>query len=207
MRTFKTRRTGFRLACLLLGLSLLFPYFAMAAEGSGAKGALSEVKPKKGPPPIMLADAKKITELLKAAENKVVVLNIWATYCPPCVAEMPELAAFYNKHEGKDVVFISLSADEPEDIESKIRPFQAKLNLPFPIYVLNESDPKKFMKAVKTELTGVIPATLFYDTRGNAKRVWIGALTEEKLEELLKPLLKNPKKAIQESGGGVSKTS
>ena len=53
-----------------------------------------------------------LTDLLAKNKGKVVMLNFFATWCPPCRMEIPELVKMHKKYEGKDVVIISLSVDE-----------------------------------------------------------------------------------------------
>ena len=71
-------------------------------------------------------------------ENKVVFVNFWATWCPPCIAEMPDIDNLYQEMEGKDVEFILISLDD--DFE-KAKAFVEKKNFAFPIYRLGSSLP------------------------------------------------------------------
>ncbi|MBI2423681.1 MAG: TlpA family protein disulfide reductase [Candidatus Hydrogenedentes bacterium] len=141
-------------------------------------------------PAIKTADADKIAALLKAAEGTVVVLNMWATWCPPCVAEMPELIRFYTAWNGKGVTFISLSADEYKTLESDIRPFQKLKSLPFPIHVLQDANFEKVEKSLKTPMSGAIPTTLIYDLKGKMVKMREGEVTQKELESWIAPYLK-----------------
>ncbi len=127
--------------------------------------------------------------LLAGAENKVLVINFWATWCVPCVAEMPYLAAFYQQHDRDDVVFLALSLDSPGDIDDTVTPFMHEHNIPFPAYVLTDRDIEAISKTIGQEIYGVLPTTIVYDRRGAVRKVWEGAITLDDLNGEVTPLL------------------
>ena len=81
-------------------------------------------------------------------EHKVVFLNFWATWCPPCIAEMPDIHALYKDINSKDVAFVLLSLD---DDFQKAKDFIKKKEFDFPIYQLASPLPKVYeSKAIPT---------------------------------------------------------
>jgi thiol-disulfide isomerase/thioredoxin len=88
------------------------------------------------------------------AKGKVVVINFWATWCPPCIAEMPSLEKLYNRYND-DVVFLFVS-DEKQDVISK---FKQKHNYEFEVHSALTSFPKEF------DVTS-IPRTFVIDKNG-----------------------------------------
>ena len=72
-------------------------------------------------------------------KGKVVLVNFWATWCPPCIAEMPSLQKLYDKH-GDEVVFILVSDEEP----NKLRQFLSKMNYSMPVYNPISTRPSEF---------------------------------------------------------------
>ena len=158
---------------------------ANAASASGSPSA----KAKPTATTVDSANAFDVTGLdmlLKENRGKTVVVNFWATWCPPCVQEMPEFAEFYREHNkaGDAVTFISMSADNPETIDSAIKPFVAKHKIPFPIHVMS------FMPS--DELTGVLgyewvdgnlPATFVYKPDGKLQNVWFVQITKADLDK------------------------
>jgi thiol-disulfide isomerase/thioredoxin len=140
------------------------------------------------PPAITAVDTAAVKGLLAQARGKPALVNLWATWCPPCVAEMPHLAEFYQGYKDK-ATLVSLSADAADTIDSVVRPFQEKLRIPFPIHVLQERNPDVLGKSLSTELSGGLPVSLLYDGRGNLVKTWDGAVTLEMLKEAVDPLL------------------
>lgn len=113
--------------------------------------------------------------------NRVVVLNFWATFCPPCIREIPDLAAFHLAHSNQPVavVGISLDAKPPE----AIRAFVEKHQVPYPV-VLGDA-------AVAEAFGGVaqIPSTFIIGPDGTFAARYLGAMTREELERVLAILL------------------
>jgi thiol-disulfide isomerase/thioredoxin len=133
-------------------------------------------------------DLQALQELLTPTKGKVLVINFWATWCPPCVAEMPELASFYNDYQSK-ISFLALSLDDPDEINGAVQKFVQEKQIPFSVYVLLERDMNDISEIVKQELAGALPTTLVYDKNGNVQKMFEGAITREELEAVVKPLL------------------
>ena len=93
-------------------------------------------------------------------KGKVLVLNLWATWCAPCVAEMPTLAKLAQAYEGKPVVVAAVSVDSQKDVE-KARAFIAK-NPPLAFY----SDPQMKLPFAFTPAVNGMPTTIIYSADG-----------------------------------------
>ena len=120
---------------------------------------------------------------LAALRGKVVVLNFWATWCPPCRAEMPMLEAFYRKHESEGVTVIGLSADDPHERKAVSRAMQG---LSYPAALLADAKTNGFGTPRALPITyiigtdGIIRARLLPTKKG---------LTEQDLANAVTPLL------------------
>jgi len=101
-------------------------------------------------------DGKMVS--LSDYKGKVVLVNIWATWCPPCVDEMPSMEKLYRKFKGKNFEILAVSIDEPG--LKAVAPFMKKSNLTFPALI----DSEGAVKAVYG-ITG-IPESFIIDQQG-----------------------------------------
>ena len=91
----------------------------------------------------LLQDLSGKTVKFSSLKNKVIFLNIWATWCPPCVAEMPGIQGLYDKVKGnKNIAFVMLSVDQ--NGMEKVKKFVAKKGYTFPVYLPASGVPATF---------------------------------------------------------------
>ncbi|MBI4498670.1 MAG: redoxin domain-containing protein [Chloroflexi bacterium] len=128
-------------------------------------------------PDFVLLDLEGRPWQLSALRGKAVVLNIWATWCPPCRAEMPELDALYQKYKDQDVLVLGLNLREDASAVSR---FAKILNLTFPILL----DPQG--RAIAQYNIVALPTTFFIDREGVVSDINIGALSDKALEAKLR---------------------
>lgn len=95
---------------------------------------------------------------LSRFRGKVVVVNLWATWCGPCVTEMPTLAALQKRYEGKDLVVVPISVDRKSAIQD-VKSF-IDVHPPLPLY--NDAS---FAIPMKLKVMG-LPTTIIYDRQG-----------------------------------------
>lgn len=120
------------------------------------------------------------TESLADYLGQVVLVNNWATWCPPCKAEMPDLQAYYEAHEEEGFTIVAISA---ADAEVDVRAFAQQLGLSFPIWL----DPQN--QALAAFRNQSLPNSYVIDRRGVVRLAWTGGITRDILEEHLTPLL------------------
>ncbi|MGE5138555.1 MAG: peroxiredoxin family protein [Rudaea sp.] len=112
--------------------------------------------------------------------GRPVLVNLWASWCPPCRAEMPDLVAFYQQHQTEGLVMLAVdSADTREKAEAFMR------NQPMPFTVLY--DPKgKVMDAFGVQ---GLPSTFLIDGKGKLLFAWTGQITPGLLNSRVAPIL------------------
>jgi thiol-disulfide isomerase/thioredoxin len=103
----------------------------------------------------------EFTKVIEGHKGKVVVVDFWATWCPPCMREFPNLVKLHQKHRGKDVVCISVSFDDLEKKESALK-FLKKVDADFANFIPDGDD-----QAWKDHWSiGPLPAVVVYDATG-----------------------------------------
>ena len=125
------------------------------------------------------SDGKAI-ELVKF-KGKAVVVNFWATWCPPCKREIPDLIELYKKYKKEGLVVIGISIDE-EGWEA-VKPFIEKTKIPYPVVLADQNVVRDY-----GNFDG-IPATFFIDSNGIIVDRQIGMLTKEIFETEVKAIL------------------
>ncbi|UGQ46413.1 TlpA family protein disulfide reductase [Massilia endophytica] len=121
-----------------------------------------------------LTDVQGKAHTLEAYRGKWVVLNVWATWCAPCIKEMPELEALARTRS--DVVVLGLAADGDNVV--RIRQFAQALRVSYPIIAGNE----ELMKEFKVK---AYPTTLLFDGEGKLVMTKMGQVTRAELDARL----------------------
>jgi thiol-disulfide isomerase/thioredoxin len=157
-------------------VALLGGYVLHATTGRGA----IDIRPLVSVPmPDLDGKSRKVGDWA----GKVLVVNFWATWCPPCLKEIPEFIGMQEKLAARGVQFIGIAADHPD----KVREFAAKMRINYPI-LLGEMDVIEIARLAGNDVGG-LPFTVILDRRGHWVRSESGALDEARLTEILRPLL------------------
>lgn len=155
---------------LYLGLMLVACGFSIHSDSDKKS---NKVEGDKWPTPSSYASGipvyntfEELESLFHFNNDTTYVINFWATWCKPCVKELPYLEAFHAKSEGTKTKVILISLDFPKHIESKLVPFVKERQLAPDVLVLLDGKFNKWIDKVSTEWDGTIPATYVYqDTR------------------------------------------
>lgn len=134
----------------------------------------------------------KITAVEKiiASSKTPLVLNFWATYCKPCITEMPYFEKFAAKYKEKGITVVFVSLDMQDDYPVKVDSFVAKRELQSQVLWLDETNAAYFCPKIDPKWSGAIPATLFVNNAASYRRFREEELTEEELEKEIMAILK-----------------
>ena len=113
---------------------------------------------------IPTVDPQAIKSLVKDHKGKVVLVNFWATWCPPCVKEFPDIIKLYDQYKSKGLEVIAVSMNEEDEMDD-IKAFIKKYNPPFSIYRAS-SDEEDFYTQFDKRWFGQMPTTAIYDASG-----------------------------------------
>ena len=148
-------------------------------------------------PELIVSELGGDTFDLAAERGKVVIVNFWATWCPPCRKEMPALDAFYRQHHGQGLEMIGLSTDRPRD-RSDVTKVMQSFN--YPAAMLGDAQTNGFGDPAE------LPETFVVD-RSGVVRDWFTPdktpVTEKSLADAVLPLLpQNPAAHASVNPGG-----
>lgn len=116
--------------------------------------------------------------------GQVVLINLWATWCPPCRAEMPTLEAYYRDHADQGfLVWAVESGGEPRDT---VAAFVHRYGLTFPV----AWDPEN--RAMLAFRVQALPSSFVVDRQGRVRWAWTGPISRATLERVVTPLLESP---------------
>jgi thiol-disulfide isomerase/thioredoxin len=132
---------------------------------------------------LKLKDLSGIDQNLTLLKGRIVILNFWATYCIPCKAEMPDLAAIQNEYAALGVQVIGASTDEAED-RAKVLQFIKETKVNFPVWMgATTADMMRF------GLGGALPGTVVVGKDGRVVRVISGVVNQFDLKKQLDAML------------------
>ena len=133
----------------------------------------------------------KLTDLQAAIKDadKPTVFNFWATFCKPCIEEIPYFQQIIKKYDSAGVKLILVSLDMKEAYPKKIKSFASKRKFTAPIKFLDETNADLFCPAVDANWSGAIPASLFINNKNGHRKFFEEQLTVEKLEQEIKAML------------------
>jgi len=137
----------------------------------------------KQPVTLETIDEAGIKKLLKNNTDKLTVINIWATWCGPCVSEFPEFIVMKRMYNARDFEFVSISADEPSKKE-KVHAFLKKQQAANPNYIFSGDSKYRLIEAVDPNWQGALPYTIVVEPGGKiiyAKQSTIDPLAMRKL--------------------------
>jgi peroxiredoxin len=146
--------------------------------------------PAKPLPKIALLKPADFNKTRDSWKGQVVVLNFWATWCAPCVAEMPEFVKLHNEYNGKGVKVVAMSADDVTDANTLVARFVRDQGLPFQVYVQDTDDPQEMMDLVNKEWPGTLPSTFVYDKTGKLIYSRFKIIDREELTKVITEALK-----------------
>ena len=126
---------------------------------------------------------ERIQQLLDSKEEKLLVINFWATWCAPCVKELPYFENLNNKKD-KDIKVTLISLDFADKLD-KVASFVERKSMKSEVLLLDEIDYNSWIDKVDKSWSGAIPATLIINTSTGRRKFFEGELEEGDLEKII----------------------
>jgi thiol-disulfide isomerase/thioredoxin len=133
-------------------------------------------------PVLTLDDIKGTANSLSNYLGQVVLVNLWATWCPPCKSEMPVLQEYYTRHKNEGFIVIAIEDGDPT---SDVISFVNEYGLTFPVWL----DPT-YLASDQVFKTKNLPSSYVIDRTGRVRLAWIGAINSTNLDKYVIPLIK-----------------
>lgn len=169
---------------ILIGVAALFmlPKEDAAANAGGAQEEYSSIpmQVEYNAPDLTLTTLSGKEESLADYEGQVILVNLWATWCPPCKAELPVLQQFYEDHADEGFAIIGIDFGEPESV---VNNFIKSSNLTYPIWVDEDSEAGMAFNSYS------LPASFVIDPEGTVRLAWTGAISQAMLEKHVTPVI------------------
>ncbi|MGC4038097.1 MAG: TlpA disulfide reductase family protein [Chitinophagaceae bacterium] len=133
----------------------------------------------------------KITDLEKYVHesSKPVVISFWATYCIPCLRELPSFEETIQRYKNEGVSMLLVSLDMKEQFPDDIKATILKRKIASNVVWLNETNADYFCPKVDSSWTGALPSTLFINNKNGYHKFFEEALSKENFEKQLKAMI------------------
>lgn len=136
-------------------------------------------------PSFSMQDTTGATRNSSEWSGKILIVNFWASWCPPCLEEMPELVMFQDQYASNEVQVVGVAVDNLEQVKS----FMELYAINFPV-VLGQDDAIELGKKMGNRISA-LPYTAIFDQNGKTLYAQPGKISFDILEEIIKPLLYN----------------
>lgn len=130
----------------------------------------------------------QLESMINNTGDTLVVFNFWATWCKPCIAEMPAFDSLHRAYLHKKVRVVFVSLDFVSQLDKSVRPFVKKRSFAPPVVLLDAPNPNAWIDRISTAWSGAIPATLVVHTAKNIRVFYEREFTFDELQSIIQPL-------------------
>ncbi|KUG08516.1 TlpA disulfide reductase family protein [Solirubrum puertoriconensis] len=131
-----------------------------------------------------------LQRVLARPTDTTYVINFWATWCKPCIEELPHFEKVRARYANQKVRVLLVSLDFPSKLEQKVKPFVKQQRLASTVWLLNETDANAYIDKVDPKWSGALPFTLLINNRRKLRTSFEQPLTEAELTQALRPFVR-----------------
>ncbi len=184
LAAIRRRRQKIKIILSVLGGLLVVVAAVILLSGNSSSQASGPAQIGKPLEDFQLSDIHGKTVRLSNYAGKAVLINAWATWCPPCKAEMPDLNAYYQTHQDEGFVILAVNAG---DSTKQAAAFASQKGLAFPVLL----DPNiRFLTSLGVRS---YPTSILVGSDGMVKAIHVGMFTPQSLDAEITPYLMNAK--------------
>jgi cytochrome c biogenesis protein CcmG/thiol:disulfide interchange protein DsbE len=156
-------------------------YFILRESAPQTDFSAVPVKVSYAAPELTLNDVHGVSHSLADYRGQVVLVNLWATWCPPCKEEMPALQSFYSKHKDQGFMVVAVNDGDPT---KDVLQFVQDYKLTFPVWL----DPT-YIATERAFKSLNLPTSFVIDRNGVVQLQWVGGISRKMLDKAVAPLI------------------
>ena len=126
-------------------------------------------------------DFNGFKKYLNQKDDKVYIVNFWATWCAPCVKELPSFEKLNAEYSNRNIEVLLVSLDFPHLYDSKLKPFIIENKLKSKVIALDDADMNTWIPLINKDWSGSIPATIIY--KNDSRKFFERSFTYDELEK------------------------
>ena len=130
----------------------------------------------------------QLEQVLSSKHDSVYVINFWATWCKPCIEELPYFEEAFHEFKKSNVRILLVSLDMASELERIVIPFIQKKKMLAEIVLLDEPDPNSWIDRIEPSWTGSLPATIIFNNSLKKRSFQEKQLTKEELFSIIQQL-------------------
>lgn len=135
--------------------------------------------------PIAATTAEKLMARTAAGKDTTYIINFWATWCAPCVAELPQFTALENRYKDKKVKVLLVSMDFPDAYPQKLEAYVQKKTLQPEVIWFSETNANEFIPKLDNSWSGALPGTLIINKRHAYQAFMEKSVTEAEVAKMV----------------------
>ncbi|MFT4093674.1 MAG: TlpA disulfide reductase family protein [Niabella sp.] len=137
---------------------------------------------------VQLLELDVLENRIANGKDTFYIINYWATWCAPCIKEIPYFNKFQKAYLNKPVKVLLISLDFLSQYQKAVVPFVRKQKLETEVFLLNEKDQQQYIDRISTDWSGALPATAFICQHKNIKRFFEQEFTYDELVQTFNSL-------------------
>lgn len=141
-------------------------------------------------PKVDTLSSARLREFIRNDSAQVAIVNVWASWCKPCLKEIPDLVKLRKEFLSKGVNVILITADDIELLESDVKTVLRKAGVDFPSYIKAEAKDDAFISGLDSSWSGALPTTFLFDNDGKLLETMVGERTFQQFQEAIERRLK-----------------
>jgi thiol-disulfide isomerase/thioredoxin len=176
------------------GRRLLVMAAALGLASSLSPARTESAAPSRKAEPVNIVSIDQLRTLMNGHRGRVLVLHLWATWCTPCLQELPLVGALAREAPARGVDLLSVSLDDPTPraAETVARILRQRGSAAMSRTILRVDDPDALVASIDPRWEGEIPAFFAYDREGHLRHAQVGEMTRVAFDELVGDLVAAP---------------